>query len=144
MPVQERSLQALLHGHIHHLAVVTRSSDGRQHQQGVGCFGETTIAGRRPGHRRAVWITVPQTGPVAHAQFIAVIQAGHPWKAVEEPMQQPVGAWIAIKKRSQASVDAPVQPMAFGIGEALTNAVDDLLWHQVAIAEPELIVIAQR
>ena len=33
--------------------------------------------------------------------------------------------------------------MAFGIGEALADAVDDLLWHQVAIAEPELIVIAQ-
>ena len=43
----------------------------------------------------------------------------------------------------EPAVDAPIQPMSLGIGKAFTNAINDLLRHQVAIAQPEFVVIAQ-
>ena len=143
MPVQQRAVQAFLHGHIHHLAVVSSSGDGGQHQQWVGCLGEATVAFGRPGHGGAIGITVPQAGVVPHAQLIAVVDAGHSRQAVKQRVQRLIGSRITVQQRCEPAVDAPIQPMPLGIGKAFANAINDFLRHQVAIAQPEFVVIAQ-
>ena len=143
MPVQQRAVQAFLHGHIHHLAVVSSAGDGGQHQQWVGCLGEATVAFGCPGHGGAIGITVPQAGVVPHAQLIAVVDAGHPRQAVKQRVQSFVRARIAVQQRGEPAVDAPIEPMSLGIGKTFADAIDDLLRHQVAIAQPEFVVIAQ-
>ena len=144
MPVEQRPLQLFLHLHIHHPVVISRSGDWWQHQQRIGSRREATVAVGRPGHRRAVRITITQSRPVAHPQFIAVVQAGHARQAVDQTVQQAIGSWVAVEKRCETSIDAPVQPVPLPLRQANPDGLDHLLRNQVTIAQPELVVVAQR
>ena len=144
MPVQQRSRQLLLHLNIHHAVVVSGCCDRRQDQQRIRCRGEATVPGRGPGHGRAIGIPIPQSGPVAHAEFIAVIQAGHSRQAVDQSVQQAIGAGISIQQRRQAPVDAPVEPVPLPLRQTHPDRLDHLIGDEMAVPQPEFIVIAQR
>ncbi len=114
VPVEQRAGELLLHLHVHHPVVV------------AGGGGETAVALAGPGHRRAVGVAVAQAR-----------------QAVEQSVQQRVGPGIAIEQGGQATVDAPVQPVPLGGGEAGADRLDHRLLHQVAITQPQLVVVAQ-
>jgi hypothetical protein len=57
-------------------------------------------------------------------------------------MHHPVGTRITIKQRSKTPVDAPVQPMPLPLMQSGSDRLNHILWNQMAIAKPKLIVIA--